>query len=168
MNESDNNFDQLKRLLQLKQHEVPPPGYFNHFSDQVVARLHTDEGRHEGLSDRLNIEAPWLISLLRVFEARPGVIGAFATSLCLLLVLGIIFTERSDSTVPQSLLAGDSALTPTTGNSLASLTSPGLAAPTEASGIVASTNPVASLQPAGAMFGQQNPLFQTASFATGH
>jgi hypothetical protein len=40
-----------------------------------------------------------------------------------------------------------------------------LAAATDNSGIVASTNPVVSLQPAAAMFGQQNPLFQSASFA---
>ncbi len=35
MNESEHNFQDLKRLLKLKRHEVPPPGYFNNFSSMT-------------------------------------------------------------------------------------------------------------------------------------
>jgi len=156
----------LKRLLKLKRHEVPPPGYFNHFSDSVISRLQAGEGQKESAVERLNESAPWLASLLHIFEARPGVIGAFATCLCLLLVLGAVFTGHSDAT-PDGLMTYDSGVGSMPGNPITSLASSTLAAPGEASGIVASTNPVVSLQPSPSMFGQQNQLFQNASFAVG-
>ena len=43
MNESENNFSELKRLLKLKRHEVPPPGYFNDFSAEIIARIRAGE-----------------------------------------------------------------------------------------------------------------------------
>jgi len=52
--------------------------------------------------------------------------------------------------------------------SLASVTTPNLLTADPASGIVASTNPVTSLQPMPTLFGQSggSPLFQTASFGS--
>jgi hypothetical protein len=52
--------------------------------------------------------------------------------------------------------------------SLASLSTPAMGITTavaDESGIAVSTNPVISLQPTASLFGQQNPLFQPASFA---
>ncbi|HEY2328479.1 MAG TPA: hypothetical protein VGI63_01555 [Verrucomicrobiae bacterium] len=170
MNEKEQNFDQLKRLLKLKQHEVPPPGYFNNFSGNVISRIRAGEsGGRQGFAERLETEAPWLLNFIRVFETRPGMIGGFATSLCLLLILGVVFAEYSDRDSKKMLeLAAEPAAQP--GNAMASLT-PAVASPLLASsdsvGIVASTNPVTSLQPVTTLFGQSAPasLFQTASFA---
>ena len=165
MNGSENNFETLKQLLSLKRHEVPPPGYFHHFSGQVVARIRAGEtGRTQGFAEQLQIRAPWLANFLQIFETKPGLIVAFATSLCLLLVAGLFIAEQSDSTpknIPALAENAQPSLTPS-----ASASSPILlAAADQPTGIAISTNPVLSLQPAATLFGQQNPIFQSASFA---
>ncbi len=161
MNESKPNFDELKRLLKLKRHEVPPPGYFNHFSGEVIARIRVGEaGGAMGLFDKLQDRAPWLLSLLRIFETKPGVIGGLATSLCLVLLIGVVMADRDSA--PMGDLASSIA---------APESAPALAAVMPAadnSGIAISTNPVISLQPVATLFGQQqNPLFQPAGFMVG-
>ena len=160
MNENNNNFEDLKRLLKLKQHEVPPPGYFNNFSGEVVARIRSGEaGGSERLVDQLQLQVPWLMGLLRIFEAKPGVVGGFATSLCLLLLIGVVMAERPDSAPPGDLVS--SATAPESAVALAAVMPAA-----DNSGIAISTNPVISLQPVATLFGQQqNPLFQAASFA---
>ena len=165
MKNSENNFKELRQLLKLKQHEIPPPGYFNRFSDQVISRLQSGEGRSQSVADRMDIAAPWLVKFLRIFESSPGVIGGFATSLVVLLVIGVIISERPDS-LPNDILTASTDSQPTP--SLASVTSPDLASVGQVSGIVASTNPVTSLQPVATLFGQAGgspALFQAASFS---
>jgi len=167
MNGSENNFETLKQLLKLKQHEIPPPGYYHHFSGQVISRIRAGEGGgQQSFTEQLQRTAPWLANFLQIFETKPGLVGAFATSLCLLLVAGLIFAERSDS-VPKNFQAVAENTQPTL-NSIASLpATTTLAAADPATGIAISTNPVLSLQPTASMFGQANPLFQSASFAPG-
>lgn len=169
MNEQEQNFESLKKLLQLKQHEVPPPGYFNNFSGEVIARIRAcDASRSEGLAERLQSDAPWLANFLRIFETKPGVVGAFATSLCLLLVLTVVFAERSEQATKDMLaISPEPAGMPV--SSLASVATP-MMTTTDTGGIVASTNPVTSLQPTPTMFGQPGyaSLFQSASFAPAH
>src|SRR5215471_8421894 len=109
MKENEQQFDDLQRLLKLKRHEVPPPGYFNRFSGDVISRIRADERHASGeLASRLEASAPWLVKLLRIFEAKPGIVGGFATSLCVLLLLGVVFAEYSDTASKPSL-----AITPT-------------------------------------------------------
>ena len=169
MKESGQNFEALKKLLKLKRHELPPPGFFNHFSDEVVSRIRTGEARGGGgaLVDRLNDSAPWVVNFLRFFEAKPGVVGAFATSLCLLLVLGVVLAERSESG-PQNLLTATAA-NPTVATTTGSVASQfASTASLSEGGIAISTN--ASLQPVASLFGQPNTasLFQPAAFAPAH
>lgn len=168
MNENQQDFDELKRLLKLKRHEVPPPGYFNQFSDQVVSRIRAGEANAgESFAERLEVQAPWLLNFIRAFDARPGMIGGFATSLCLLLVLGVVFAEYSERSAKQALgVAGTASVQPE--NAIATLASSiPAAAVSDSGGIVASTNPITSLQPVATLFGQPagNALFQPASFA---
>jgi hypothetical protein len=166
MNQNENNFEDLKRLLKLKQHEVPPPGYFSHFSGQVVSRIRAGEaGGLQAFTERLQSAAPWAAGLLRLFDTRPGLIGGFATSLCLLLVLVAVFADRSDVGSKNLLAVSEPSVA--TGSSVASMPAPTLLAASDSSGIVASTNPVTSLQPVATLFGQpaQASLFQPASFA---
>jgi hypothetical protein len=110
-----------------------------------------------------------VVNFLRIFETRPGVIGGLATSLCLLLVLVVVFAERSEKTSNNLLTISEPAAV--TESSVASMTAPTLAAASDSSGIVASTNPVTSLQPVATLFGQpgSGSLFQPAGFApAGH
>ena len=168
MKESGQNFDDLKKLLKLKRHELPPPGFFNNFSDEIVSRIRAGEARGGGaMIDRLNDSAPWLVNFLRFFEAKPGVVGAFATSLCLLLVFGVVLAQRSESG-PQNLLTATAA-NPTVATTTGSVGSQFASATSLAEGGIAiSTN--ASLQPVASLFGQPNasPLFQPAAFAPAH
>jgi hypothetical protein len=167
MNQKDQNFEPVQKLLQLKQHEVPPPGYFNNFSGQVISRLRAGEAaRSQSLTERLETEAPWLAGFLSLFETRPGVIGGFATSLCLLLLLTVVFAEHSDSVSGNLLLVAEpsvqvgAAVAPGAASTL-------MAATDSKGGLMASTNPVTSLQPVATLFGQtaSASLFQPASFA---
>jgi hypothetical protein len=164
MSDTNNNFGDLKRLLKLKQHEVPPPGYFNHFSGDVISRIRAGEtSGAQGFLAQFEGNS-FMMSLLQLFQVKPGVIGGFATSLCLLLLIGVVMAERPD---------GTSAATDITSLPSVPTDSPlsqGLAlAPADSSsGITISSNSMVSLQPTVATFApQQNPLFQTVGFTTG-
>jgi len=153
MNENENNFESLRRLLVLKRHESPPPGYFNNFSSRVLQRIQAGErAESTGLLERF----------LQVFDVKPVFASGFAGALCLLLLFGIVYADRPDMT-SQPLLQ-TAAITDA---SLAALSPPALSQPQNQMGIVSSTNPVFSLQPVpvASSFGQQNPLIRPASFS---
>ena len=159
MNENENNFESLRRLLALKRHETPPPGYFNDFSSQVLQRIRLGQTeKSANLFEELFNHAPWLANLLHAFDTRPVFAGGFAGALCLLLLFGIVYAERPDLT-PQPLIqvANNSA-------SFADVSPTALSQPADQMKIVCSTNPVLSLQPVASPFGQQNPLAQPVSF----
>jgi len=160
MNENENNFESLRRLLALKRHETPPPGYFENFSREVTARIRAgDAGQTESASGQL----PWLFRLLTAFEAKPAFTGAFASALCLLLVFGIVYAERPDVALQPLLTAQvDSPVNvPPSPMSLALNT-----LPVEQPALVpiSSTNPVFSSQPAGSWFASQEATVQPVNF----
>jgi hypothetical protein len=154
MNENENNFESLRRLLTLKRYEIPPLGYFNNFSGAVISRISAGETSESG--------GDWFSKLLQIFEFKPAFAGAFASALVVLLVFGIIFAERPDS-AQQPLLQ---AMTQNSGSvpQLADVSSVALPQ-TDQTGIIASTNPVLNIQPIASLFGQQNPFAQQVSFS---
>ena len=160
-----NNFVELKRLLKLKRHEVPPPGYFNNFSGDVIARIQTGEtGGPQGVLEGFD-GSSWVMGLLQIFQAKPGIIGGFATSLCLVLLIGVVLAERPDSPGSTSLVADSDNVPAAVPDASPTLASAVTLLPAGDSGISISTNSLHSLQPAPALFGaQQNPLFQNAAF----
>jgi hypothetical protein len=165
MNQNEQNFEDLKRLLKFKRHEAPPPGYFNNFSGQVISRIRAGEaGGSQTFIERLQRDAPWLANFLQVFETRPGLVGGLATSLCLLLVLAVVFADRPDTASKNLLSVSEPSAA--AGSPVASMGEPALLPASDSSGIVASTNPVTSLQPTATLFGQAaaSPLFQPAGF----
>jgi hypothetical protein len=162
MSENENHFRSLRRLLILKRHEVPPPGYFNNFSDTVLQGIR--EGRYaqsETFAGRLFAHAPWMERIIQVFDAKPVFASGFVGALCLVLFFGIIRSESADLTAPPLL-----SVSTANAESLAALSPTALAPMAAQPGIVSSTNPVLSLQASGpgSFFGQQNPLAQNVSF----
>ncbi|HEU6448300.1 MAG TPA: hypothetical protein VFV23_07685 [Verrucomicrobiae bacterium] len=155
MNETE-NFESLRQLLALKRHEIPPPGYFDRFSGNVIARIRSGETA-SGKS--------WFVRIFEALEVKPAFAGAFASAVCLLMLFGIVYAG-SDNSAPQSLFqpgAENSQLSP----QLASA-SPQQTATPEIHKVFASdpTNFEASLQPVASAFGG-NPIFEQVSFSAG-
>jgi hypothetical protein len=118
--------------------------------------------------EQLESQVPWLFNFIRLFEARPGMVGAFAGSLCLLLVLGVVFAEYSEHPVKNGMAVAGTAVPDNNNPAVAGLGMPGnpALALADSGGIMASTNPVTTLQPSANLFGESsaNPLFQSAGF----
>ncbi len=121
MSPDQENFEQLRRLLALKRHEQPPPGYFNNFSRQVIARIQAGEAAADSAADRWSGRSSWLRRALGLFEARPIVAGAFGMAVCAVLFFGIIFSEP---TAPTGMAGAASAGQAETPGSLAIATPP--------------------------------------------
>jgi hypothetical protein len=162
-----NEFHNLKQLLKLKQHEVPPPGYFNHFSSDVISRIRAGDARKaQGFMERIQDETPWLASFLGIFESKPGIIGGFATSLCLILLIGVVIADRPEPSSVQPAAMAMSVAGPGSAPGVGDLAA-AVAPPEGNTGIAVGTNSsIASFQPAASLFGQQqNLLFQPVGFA---
>jgi len=97
MNPDPGTFEDLRRLLVLKRHERPPPGYFDRFPREVIARIREAESA-PGLAI-FQPPLPWLQRLWRALEAMavPTAVGAVV---CGVVILGLM---RS-SVVPASVV----------------------------------------------------------------
>lgn len=165
--DENENFETLRRLLALKRHEVPPPGYFHNFSSEVIARIKLGEHRSSEAA-----EMPWFLRFLQIFDAKPAFAGVFASALCLLLVFGIVNAERPDMPVAQSPMLMQTAdnTAPAVANTAA--TDSQTSQPAQSTLALNSTNPILDLQattvqpvPVNELFGQTTtPTVQDASF----
>lgn len=95
------DFEQLRRLLALKRHEQPPPGYFHGFSRQVIVRIQAGE-----LGDPAEA-AGWSFSggsfLQRIWatlDARPALAGAFGVAVCGFFTVGAFLSVTTAANNP--------------------------------------------------------------------
>jgi hypothetical protein len=79
MNSSPDDFRDLRRLLALKRHEKPPPGYFSYLPDKVMMRLERDD---------LSEYSTWWQWLVQKLDAQPVLAGAYAFAISGLMLLG--------------------------------------------------------------------------------
>ena len=106
MSPEQENFEQLRRLLVLKRHEQPPPGYFDRFSGNVVAAIRAGaRPDRDSALERLLYDAPWMRRFWQAFQAKPILAGGFGVFVCGLLVTGVVFSDRPDAARPAVALA---------------------------------------------------------------
>ena len=155
MNSDSNSehFEQLRKLMELKRHEQPPPGYFNSFSGKVIARIESASQTDDGLA--------WLRRLWSLVESKPMLTGAFGAAVCALVISGLIFSDDVESASNSVRAAAGGVDSPLGGNGQPMAMNP---AP-DHSHFVSSTNPVSpelnsllnsfqiNAQPASAGFG---------------
>ncbi len=100
MTSDSENFEQLRRLLALKRHEVPPPGYFHHFSREVVVRIKAGEtGDGAGFLAQIS----WFQRVWTALDTRPVWAGAFGAAVCGFFAIGaIVASESVDSAIALS------------------------------------------------------------------
>jgi hypothetical protein len=97
MNPDSENFDQLRRLLVLKRHELPPPGFFDKFSVQVILRIKAGETGEPASAAWWSGDGSWLRRLWLGLEAKPIMAGAFGVAVCGFFVAGALISENVDT-----------------------------------------------------------------------
>src|SRR6266850_7387196 len=99
------DFEQLRRVLALKRHEQPPPGYFHNFSREVIARIRAgDRAESSNVLARLFWDAPWLQRLWAALETKPVIAGAVGVACCAVLLVSIAsFDGNADPNTAQSV-----------------------------------------------------------------
>ncbi|HYG22480.1 MAG TPA: hypothetical protein VEH04_06820 [Verrucomicrobiae bacterium] len=88
MNPDSQDFKQLRQLLALKRHEQPPPGYFHHFSREVIVRIKTGDSGEK-------VPSSWIERLWAMLEAKPIFAGALGASVCAVLISGFVNAEET-------------------------------------------------------------------------
>ena len=165
MNQDTENFEPLRRLLALKRHEQPPPGYFNDFSRQVITRIKAGEkGERGAFIERLLWEAPWLQRIWAAFEAKPILAGVFGVAVCGLLITGVLYSDRMDASSVALVPGAEAEAAPMALANVSAADHPLLAKPVVFE--PSSTNPVATAQSGESLLGDIGKLrAQPATFS---
>lgn len=79
MNSSPDDFKDLRRLLALKKHEQPPPGYFSYLPDKIQLRIERED---------LSEYSTWWEWFVRKLDAQPVLAGAYAFAISGLMLMG--------------------------------------------------------------------------------
>ena len=85
MKPAPEEFGSLRKLLALKRHESPPPGYFDRLSAGVRARIEAAERAPK---------ASWWQQWLATFDAKPILVGAYGVALVGLVMIGVNIAQR--------------------------------------------------------------------------
>jgi hypothetical protein len=140
MSDTQQDFEKLIKLLKLKRHEVPPPGYFTNFSAKIISRIEAADGR-ENVS--------WFKRMLCILETNPFAAGAFGASICGVLVAGITYSQFGEISEASANTAGPSFEVADSGSAATSVQ---WTKSSSADSITPSTDPMFSTNVPGALF----------------
>lgn len=87
-------FEKLQRLLALKRHEEPPPGYFDRLPDQIRARVAHAEAHPE----------PFWRRWLEAWDVSPALATGYATVAVVLVLGGVWLSRQPGATGGQQLV----------------------------------------------------------------
>src|SRR5688500_12091740 len=79
MNSSPEDFKDLRRLLALKRHEQPPPGFFSYLPDKIQIRIDRED---------LSEHSTWWDCIVLKLDAQPILAGAYAFTISGLMLMG--------------------------------------------------------------------------------
>jgi hypothetical protein len=85
---SPEDFESLRRLLALKRHEDPPPGYFHRFSDRILHRIEQQDAAEH---------SSWWRWFVARFDARPFWACAYGFTISSLLLMGFRLSQIFES-----------------------------------------------------------------------
>jgi hypothetical protein len=97
MSSEREDFAELRRLLALKRHEIPPPGYYNNFSGNVIARIKAGESLPETGFWARWFSVDGLGRMWAAFEAKPALAGSFGLAVCTVLGAALFLNEPGSS-----------------------------------------------------------------------
>ena len=88
MDPDPGTFEELRQLLVLKRYEQPPPGYFDRFPCEVIARIRETESATSLAVFRPPV--PWLQRFWTALEASTVFQMGFSAAVCAVLILGLM------------------------------------------------------------------------------
>lgn len=133
------NFETLKKLLALKRHEQPAPGYFDSLPAEISARISDLDSERADNKIRGVQVAAWVHMTWNMLSARPILAGAFSVCLTSLVLWNVLSAyNRPNETMAENPFSSS------------------INAPTWVAGQSASTTPVA-LSSTNPVFGSQAP-----------
>jgi len=95
------DFEQLRRLLALKRHEQPPPGYFHSFSREVIVRIKAGDLGNESEISIWSMGVGTLFQRVwATLDARPVFAGAFGVAVCGFFVAGALLSDGTAAPSP--------------------------------------------------------------------
>jgi hypothetical protein len=98
MGSSEDDFKDLQRLLALKKHEQPPPGYFYYLPEKIMVRLEQEKERQT-----LAEHSTWWEWLVARFDARPWLASAYACTISGLLLMGFRVSHLMQADLTEDL-----------------------------------------------------------------
>jgi hypothetical protein len=91
------NFEALRKLIAIKRHELPPPGYFNRLPSAILTRIERGEGKFS-FWERISAD----------FTVRLGFAYAFVLAACGALTASLysVTTQSHEANLKPSVSAG--------------------------------------------------------------